>query len=140
MNTRKSVPADLDARTVPAGDQQVAMKTVLADPDFQVRNALDESAIKQMMITLRGGGALPPIRIIRVKGVPYLADGWHRYQAHSRLSKQTIAANVADGTVSDLRRVALQANLIHGVRLTRAARDSCASSTKIRQKFHGLDE
>lgn len=117
MGKEPKIKANVDAAKVPPGTHDVAITTVVADPSLQVRQALDEGAIKQMTNVLRGDKELPAIKIVRVDGVPYLADGWHRREAHLRLERQTIKAEIVDGNKTELNGVALQANLIHGVRL-----------------------
>lgn len=120
MARLKNAPESRDAKLVPVGELDVLISTITRDPAYQCREKLNEEAIRQMAAALRANQRLPSVRVMRVDGVAFLADGWHRVKAHIDAGKDLVRAVVEEGTVSSLRRAVATANLRHGTRPSRA--------------------
>ena len=118
MAKPKNTPGHLDARKVPEGEREVLISTITQDPDFQARGKLNAGAIRQIATRIRLQQVVEPVKIIRVDGVAFLADGWHRTRAHTDAGREAIRAVIQNGTTNDLRTAAATANVQHGTPLT----------------------
>ena len=108
----------------------LSLSEIASDPGTQARIRLDQGTVLEYLDALLDGATLPPITVVRAPAVSpayYLADGWHRVEAHRRARRETILAEVV-GPLSeaggDPRRTAILlaagANTRHGLRRTRA--------------------
>ena len=103
-STSKTIPIDLDL--------------VRIDGDTQPRAKIDTQAVAEYADRIEAGDELPPIDVY-CDGTDYwLADGFHRWHAHSRLLRNQITCTVHKGTVEDARWHAIGANQTHGLRRT----------------------
>ena len=84
----------------------------------QVRRSLSLDLVEQYATAMRAGDVFPPVTVFKCGDVLYLADGWHRKEAHVRCDATEISATVIDGTEDDAVWFALGANRTHGQRLT----------------------
>jgi hypothetical protein len=90
------------------------------DGGSQLRVRLDDAAIADYIAVLQSGAELPPVDVIDDNGVYWLANGFHRHEAHRGIGRDEIACEVRTGTRIDAIRFAAKANTRHGVRLTDA--------------------
>ena len=84
----------------------------------QVRRSLSLELVEQYAAAMRAGDVFPPVTAFRCGNVLYLADGWHRKEAHVKCGHAEIDAAIHDGTEDDAVWFALGANRTHGQRLT----------------------
>lgn len=100
---------------------RLALGTINRDRDLQARaGTTDEDHVCDLTATLEGGGVLPPVDVFHDGAEYWLADGWHRLDAHERAGRVTIAANVHQGGRRDALLYAVGANARHGLRRTNA--------------------
>jgi len=67
---------------------------------------------------MRDGAEFPPVIVFHDGNHSLLADGFHRVMAAARIGRETIVAEVRQGTKSDALKFALSANVVHGLRRT----------------------
>lgn len=66
------------------------------------------------------GAEFPPVDVYYDGSIYWLADGFHRVEAYRRRGVQAVEARVYNGTEREALLHAMQANLRHGLRVTRA--------------------
>ena len=115
---RKGAVAAPSATPVPPA-RPVPIATLVRHAGLQVRDGIDAGTVKSYRHVLANGGELPPVRVVDVEGVWYLADGWHRTAAAEHEGSGVVDAVVTPGTLDDARWLAASANLTHGLALTR---------------------
>jgi len=102
------------------GDEiELRITDIVRDPDYQVRQKLKDQAVAQYANAYASGQVLPPVKVALVDGLAILTDGWHRLAALDRLGRATVLAQVENMTEREARWRAAEANLTHGVQLTR---------------------
>ena len=98
--------------TLPIGD-------VIADQDCQLRAAGSGATIREYADALAEGAIFPPVIVfLDADGRHWLADGFHRYEAHKVAGRAEIAAQVHDGGRREALLFAAGANAAHGLRRT----------------------
>lgn len=84
---------------------------------------VDSSVVEEYREAMELEAVFPPI-VAYYDGVDYwLADGFHRIEAARSLKKKKLDVEVRKGTVRDAQLYAMQANLKHGARATRADKE-----------------
>lgn len=84
----------------------------------QPRAALDEDTIAEYAEAMESGATFPPIVVFYDGEHYWLADGYHRRKAALRLKRETIAADIRQGTLRDAILYSASANASHGLRRT----------------------
>jgi len=98
--------------------QALKLSQLRIDGGTQPRVAINEEAVADYAERLREGVVLPPV-VAFFDGVVYwLADGFHRYHAHRRAGRDTIAVDVHDGGLREAILYSVGANTEHGLRRT----------------------
>jgi hypothetical protein len=104
----------------------------IATDGTQTRAQLNDTVIREYAEANEAGIELSPIDVYFDGEVYWLADGFHRLRAAEQLSRDTIAANVHQGTQRDAIFNAVGANETHGLRRTntdrRKAVPSCSTT------------
>lgn len=101
-------------------EQIVSIDQLVLDPKFQVRNKLNDRAIRRYAELYRAGRRLDPIRVAVVDGMWIVVDGWHRVNALRETGKSQVNAVLEPMTRKDALWAASVANAKHGVQLSRA--------------------
>jgi len=98
---------------------KIPIKDIVRSSEIQPRVELDHRAIEDYAENV---DSLPPIRVVKVDGTPYVADGFHRVEGYAKAGKHAIPCEVVEGTMRDAVLIATSANKRHGVRLKLADR------------------
>lgn len=98
--------------------QELKLSQLRIDGGTQPRVAINEEVVSDYADRLREGVVLPPITAFFDGVVYWLADGFHRYHAHRRAGRETIAVDVHDGGLREAILYAVGANTEHGLRRT----------------------
>ncbi len=84
---------------------------------------VDSSVVAEYREAMEEGAAFPPV-VAFYDGLDYwLADGFHRVEAARGLKRKKVDVEVREGTLRDAQLFAMQANLRHGARATRADKE-----------------
>ena len=100
---------------------EVAVNIIQNDRATQMRDeGLIDATVAEYEEAMRAGTVFPPIDLYHDGDIHWIGDGFHRLAATKNIGKQTIAANVRQGTRRDAILAAVGANADHGLRRTRA--------------------
>ena len=99
---------------------KIRLDKIKVDGDLQVRDKINEDAVREYAEVIREGGKMPPVTVFFDGKTYHLADGWHRFFAHKQAAFPEIEAEIHDGTRRDAILFALSANDKHGLRRTNA--------------------
>lgn len=102
--------------------QRVAIDDLVAVPEFQIRRRTDPGTVARYAGLLRAGVILPPVMAGRIEGALVLIDGFHRVEAHRRAGVSAIMAEITPVSEREARWLAAEANMAHGLPLTRSER------------------
>lgn len=94
------------------------LNEIVIDAGTQIRVAIDQKTVQEYTEMVMEGVDLPPVDVFFDGVKYYLADGFHRYLAHTRAVKPEIKVVVHNGTVRDALLFAAGANSKHGLKRT----------------------
>lgn len=81
---------------------------------------VDGATVSEYLEAMESGSSFPPV-VAFYDGEDYwLADGFHRLEAYQRLGRKKVDVEVYNGTKREAQLYAMQANIKHGLRATRA--------------------
>lgn len=100
--------------------EELSLTSLKINGGTQPREAISEETVFEYAEALREGAVFPPVVAVRDGASLWLVDGFHRYHAHRRCGRETIAAEVRDGTLRDAVLHSLSANVEHGLRRSNA--------------------
>lgn len=109
-----SAPAD-----VPTGE--VDLSDIVRDARYQVRTKLQAATVRAYANAMKAGAAFPPITLARLGGALVLLDGFHRVKAAEVAGVTHLRAVVVSCSPEEAAWRAAEANLSHGLPLSRAA-------------------
>ena len=98
--------------------QDLKLTQIRIDGGTQPRVAINEEAVDDYAERLREGVMLPPVTAFFDGVVYWLADGFHRYHAHRRVGRETMAVDVHDSGLREAILYSVGANTEHGLRRT----------------------
>jgi hypothetical protein len=94
---------------------EAALEDLVLDPALQCRASVDEDTVAAYAQLLQDGGRFKDNpRAVRVDGVLFVVDGWHRHGAYKRATVKRVHVDVRDGTRRDAILAAVKANSDHG--------------------------
>jgi len=97
---------------------QLTVDSIRTDGGTQSRAQINWLTVTDYAADIAEGATFPPV-VVYFDGADYwLADGFHRLEAHKRLGLVEIAADVKQGTRRDAILYSVKANAIHGLRRT----------------------
>jgi ParB-like chromosome segregation protein Spo0J len=107
----------------PAQAQRLAIRplpiaSIRTDGGTQPRAKLDDNTLIDFMDDMRAGAKFPPVIVFHDGENYWLADGFHRREAHHRLGPTEIEADIRKGTRRDAILFSVGANADHGLRRT----------------------
>ena len=99
--------------------RELPVDDLVFDPNLNLRDQLDAETVERYD---DAWDRMPPVTVFEVDGRWLLVDGFHRHAAAIRRKIPRISAEIRAGTFTDALDHAAQANLAHGLPLTRAER------------------
>jgi hypothetical protein len=98
----------------------VPLAEIRRDGGTQSRAALDQDVVAEYAERYTDGRALPPIVVFYDGEAYWLADGFHRCESAERAGKDSLPAEVRQGTKRDAILFSVGANASHGLRRSNA--------------------
>ena len=99
--------------------QMIPITSIVADNDCQLRAAGSKATVLEYADALADGASFPPVVVFREDdGRHWLADGFHRFEAHKAAGRDAIHADVREGGRREALLHAAGANASHGLRRT----------------------
>jgi hypothetical protein len=89
---------------------------ITVDPELQPREHMDEATIAEYRQALDDGDTLPPGIVFYDGERNWLADGFHRREAHRRAGRTAMPVEIRAGTRRDALLFAASANATHGLK------------------------
>jgi len=99
---------------------EIKLSSIRLDGGTQPRAELREEVIAEYAEDMRDGAVFPPVVLFFDGATYWLADGFHRVKAAFRAGRDTIRAEVRQGTRRDAVLYSVGVNADHGVRRTNA--------------------
>jgi hypothetical protein len=96
---------------------EIEIGDITLDSDVQARMALSQETVEEYADVV---DALPEIAVFHDGTTYWLADGWHRVEAHKLAGRKVIQSRVHEGGKREATLFAISANTMHGLRPTRA--------------------
>lgn len=110
-----------DKRATPIRQHvELVITDIRLDGDTQMRVTLVDSTICDYREEMLAGVQFPPVTVYFDGTDHWLADGFHRLHASMSAGRETIVADIYEGTARDARRHSMGANANHGLRRTNA--------------------
>ncbi len=97
---------------------RIAIDRIRADGGTQPRSTIDFTVVEDYAQAMGGGATLPPATVFYDGTDYWLADGFHRREAHKLLGLAEIECDVRQGTHRDAVLFSVGANAVHGLRRT----------------------
>lgn len=98
---------------------KLRIEQIKTDSGTQARESINEETVCSYAERMEDGDVFPPVIVFHDGNEYYLADGFHRVMASSRISAIDIEADVRKGTAQDALWYALGANKAQGHRMTK---------------------
>lgn len=96
----------------------VRIADIRTDGGTQSRAQINWLTVTDYAADIAEGATFPPVVVYFDGGAYWLADGFHRLEAHKRLGLVEIDADVKQGTRRDAILYSVKANALHGLRRT----------------------
>ncbi|WP_349009425.1 hypothetical protein [Mesorhizobium sp. CN2-181] len=89
---------------------------IRTDGGTQSRWQCDADVVGDYAEAIAGGATFPPVTVFHDGSAYWLADGFHRVEAHAQAGKKKVASDVRQGTRRDAVLYSVGANDTHGLR------------------------
>lgn len=99
--------------------QEILLESIRTD-GTQSRDTIDKLYVAELVELLNANKKLPHVDVYKDGNDLWLADGFHRFQAHQDAGRRTIRAEVHKGDRAAARWHSIGANQAHGLRRTNA--------------------
>jgi ParB-like nuclease domain len=100
--------------------QTLLINEISIDPNLQSRVSINKNVVDDYAEAIQSTDTLPPLTVFHDGICYFLADGFHRLQAHKNLGRDRVSVKVIDGGRRDAFLFALSANAEHGLRRSHA--------------------
>jgi hypothetical protein len=119
---------------------QLNIKELRLDKAFQMRlGGINVDTVDSYADAMDRGDQFPPVTVYRVNGENLVVDGWHRVKAAATLLRETITADVIDGTYEEAYDYCrFVANRKNGMRLTRYDLQALVEQLVLEPKYADL--
>lgn len=94
------------------------MASIRIDGGTQSRTSINTDTVSEYAQALTDGATMPPVVVFFDGADHWLADGFHRFHAFRKAGRDSIKADVRQGTCREARLYAAGANGTHGLRRT----------------------
>ena len=101
-----------------AGARLLRLDEIRLDGDTQPRKRKDPEAINDYADALQAGAAFPPVTVFFDGATYWLADGFHRWEAHAEAGFDEVWADIRQGDQRAAILYSVGANALHGLRRT----------------------
>jgi len=98
----------------------INIKAIRIDGGTQPRESINMETVGDYAEGVKAGIEFPPVVVFHDGAEYWLADGFHRFHAHTKADRASIAADVRQGTLDDAKLFASGSNSGHGLRRTNA--------------------
>ena len=99
---------------------KIEIRRIVADADCQLRAAGSDATIRDYAEALAAGATFPPVTVFHDGEAFFLADGFHRLEAHRLAGITEIIAEIHEGDARDAKLHAAGSNYAHGLQRTHA--------------------
>ena len=113
------------------------LKAIRTDGGTQQRAQISEETVQAYADLIKDGAEFPPVTVFYDGEESWLADGHHRWLAHERAGKASIAVHVLPGSQRDAILHSVSANASHG--LARTQEDKRKAVKTILEDFEWSD-
>lgn len=96
--------------------ERIAINKIRTDGGTQPRAGLDDETVTQYTESVKSNANFPPVVVYYDGSAYWLADGFHRLQAHKNAQKRAILADVRQGNLREAILHSAGANATHGLR------------------------
>ena len=101
--------------------KKLPLSDITLDSDTQPRLGANKQVLQYFQdLILLSGVRFPPVVLFYDGSKYYLADGWHRYEAHRMAFEEEITCDIHQGTKRDAILYSVGANGKHGLNMTNA--------------------
>jgi len=100
--------------------QDLRIADIRTDGGTQPRAELDPDTVAEYVEAMKGGAEFPAVVVFSDGETYWLVDGFHRVDAAKATGRETIPADVREGTRRDAVLYSVGANATHGLRRTNA--------------------
>ncbi len=100
--------------------RNLPLAEIVLDANVQPRAKIDPRVVEEYVERIAAGHTLPPVDVFDDGQQKFLAEGFHRGEAHRKLEHVEIACRVHQGSKQDAIWFAIKANQTHGLRRTTA--------------------
>ncbi len=100
--------------------EEIPISQIIEDPAIQPRSKIKSTVIDDYAAAMRSGAQFPAIDVFRINDRYYVVDGFHRLQATRKVGRESIHAEIHQGTVRDAIIFAAGTNTRHGIQRTNA--------------------
>jgi hypothetical protein len=100
--------------------RNLPLAEIVLDANVQPRAKIDPRVVEEYVERIAADHTLPPVDVFDDGQQKFLAEGFHRAEAHRKLQHVEIACRVHQGSKQDAIWFAIKANQTHGLRRTTA--------------------